>query len=177
MEIYQPSDDSFLLAEFVKEEIKKHELENVLDMGSGSGIQAETAINSGINPKNIILADINPDAIKFLKGKFPKSKIILSDLFSKIPKKSEFDLIIFNPPYLPDHEFDNKPDTSGGKNGSEIINKFLKQAKHYLNKNGKILMLTSSFTKGIDWQDYEKRLLGKKKIFFEELYVLELYLI
>ena len=174
MEIYQPSDDSFLLAEFVKREIKKDDFTNVLDMGSGSGIQAEIAIKSGINPKNIVLVDINPDAIKLLKKKFPKSKIILSDLFSKIPKKSEFDLIIFNPPYLPDHEFDKGADTSGGKKGSEVLNKFLKKAKLHLAENGKILVLISNFTKGIDWQDYEKKLLGTKKIFFEELYILEL---
>jgi len=172
MEIYQPSDDSFLLAESVKEVIKKDDFTNVLDMGSGSGIQAETAIKAGINPKNIVLADINPDAIKLLRKKFPKSKVILSDLFEKI--KGKYDLIIFNPPYLPDHEFDKGADTSGGKKGSEIINRFLSQAKKHLSDNGIILLLISSFTKGIDWQNYKKKLLGTKKIFFEELYVLEI---
>lgn len=175
MEIYSPSEDSFFLAQFVKDEIKKYDLENVLDMGSGSGIQAEIAIQMGINPKNIILSDINPDAIRELKKKFSKSKVILSDLFSKIPKTNKFDLIIFNPPYLPDNEFDKEADTSGGKNGSEIINKFLKNAKAYLTENGRILILISNFTKGINWLKYEKRLLGKKKIFFEELYVMKLH--
>lgn len=175
-EIYQPAEDSFLLTDFVKEEITKNKIIEVLDMGSGSGIQAEISIKFGINPENIVLVDINQEAIKHLKKKFPKSKIILSDLFSKIPKKSKFDLIIFNPPYLPDNKFDKEADTSGGNNGSKIINEFLKQAKHYLNKNGKILLLTSSFTKGIGWQDYGKKLLGEKRIFFEELYVWELSL-
>ncbi len=174
MEVYQPAQDSFLLSEFVKKEIKENKITEVLDMGSGSGIQAEAAINSGINPQKITLADINPDSIKHLKKKFPKSKIILSNLFSKIPKTDKFDIIIFNPPYLPDNEFDKKPDTSGGKKGGEIINKFLSQAKKYLSKDGKILLLTSNFTKGISWKDYNKKLLGKKKLFFEELQVWEL---
>lgn len=174
MEIYQPSDDSFLLSKFVEIEVGKKKIATVLDMGSGSGIQAETAIKAGINPKNIILADINPDAIKLLKKKFPESKVILSDLFSKIPKNSKFDLIIFNPPYLPDDKFDKKPDTSGGVNGSEIINKFLKQAKKYLSKNGRIFIISSNLTNGIDWNGYEKKLLEMIRVFFEELSVWEL---
>jgi release factor glutamine methyltransferase len=173
-EIYQPAEDSFLLAKFVKKELTKNKVIEVLDMGSGSGIQAEVAIKAGINPENIILADINPEAIKHLKKKFPECKVILSDLFSKISKKFQFDLITFNPPYLPNNKFDKEPDTSGGKKGSEIINKFLSHAKKYLSKNRIIVLLTSSFTKGIDWADYEKKLLGKKKIFFEELYVWKL---
>ena len=120
------------------------------------------------------MVDINPDAIKLLKKKFSKSKVVLSDLFSKVPKTQKFDLIIFNPPYLPNNSFDKQPDTSGGKNGSEIINKFLKSAKKYLSKKGKIFLITSSFTKEIDWQDYEKKLLGENRVFFEEIYVWEL---
>ena len=174
MEIYKPAEDSFLLAKLVEKEIKKNKIIKVLDMGSGSGIQAETAIKSGINPKDIFLVDINPDAIKSLKKKFPKSKILLSDLFSKIPKTQKFDLIIFNPPYLPNDKFDKEFDTSGGKSGSSIINLFLKNAEKYLSEKGRILLLTSSFTKRIDWQDYEKELLGNDRVFFEELSVWEL---
>ena len=172
-EIYFPAEDSFLLAEFVKKEINKSST-RVLDMGSGSGIQAETAIISGINPENITIAEINKNAVKLLKKKFPNSKVILSDLFFNIPDNEMFDVIIFNPPYLPDSKFDKKLDTSGGKNGSGIINRFLEQAKSHLNKNSKILLLTSSFTKNIKWGNYSKQLLGKKRIFFEELYVWEL---
>ena len=175
MKIYQPSEDSFLLSEYVKREIKKIKPLKVLDMGSGSGIQAEIVIKEGINPEDITIVDINPDAIKLLKKKFPHSQVILSNLFSKIPDYKKFDLIIFNPPYLPNNKFDRQPDTSGGKNGSEIINRFLKQAKSHLNKNGKILLLTSSLTKSIKWGNYSKKLLGKKRIFFEELYVWELF--
>jgi HemK-related putative methylase len=174
-EIYQPAEDSFLLAKFVEKEIDKNKIIEVLDMGSGSGIQAETAIKAGINSEGIILADINPDAIKILKKKFPESKVILSDLFSKIPDSFKFNLIIFNPPYLPDNKFDKESDTSGGKKGSEVINRFLKQAKKYLSEKGKILLITSSLTKNINWQDFNKKLLGKKRAFFEEIYAWKLF--
>ena len=105
-EIYQPAEDSFFLNEFVKKEVKNSDNKiKILDMGSGSGIQAQTCIDLGVPPKNITLVDINPNSIKFLKEKFPLSNIILSDLFSNL-KNEKFDLIIFNPPYLPNNKFD-----------------------------------------------------------------------
>ncbi len=171
-DIYQPREDSFLLSEFVKKEISALKPIKVLDMGSGSGIQAETAINSGIKPENLTIADINPLAVKFLEEKFPNSNVIFSDLFSE--PLGKFDLILFNPPYLPENDFDVEFDTTGGKYGSEIINRFLADASRHLSEKGKILLLTSSITTQIDWQGYSRKLLGKKRVFFEELYVWEL---
>lgn len=175
--IYLPAEDSFFLAEFLKKEISQDS--NVkkikfLDMGSGSGMLAENALDSGILPENITVADIDKSAIKALTKKFPKSKVILSDLFGKI--KGKYDLIAFNPPYLPENKFDKKRDTSGGESGSRTINKFLEEAKMHLSNKGRILILTSSFTKKMNWKGYRKELLGKKRIFFEELYVWKLFL-
>lgn len=171
--IYQAAEDSYLLAEEVKKFIKKNNPEKILDMGSGSGIQAQTAINGGANPKNIVLADINPEAIKILKKRFSKSKIIKSDLFSKI--KDKFDLIIFNPPYLPIDEYDKERDTTGGKKGSEIINKFLILVHKSLKKKGRILLLVSNLTKGLNFKGYHKKMLSKSNLFFEELYIYVLW--
>lgn len=175
-EIYQPAEDSFLLAECVKNFLEKSKLDkkriSVLDMGSGSGVQSENLINLGVPEKNLTLIEINSLAIGALKKRFLNTKIIKSNLFEKLnPKKDRFDLILFNPPYLPENEFDSGIDTTGGKNGSEVINKFLVSAKDYLNPKGRILLLTSSFTKKINWQGYQKKCIGKKKIFFEILYV------
>ncbi len=172
--IYQPSEDSYLLQFVIKDfEIKKNS--KCLDMGSGSGIQAETLISKGIAQKNLTLIDVNTEAIRLLKKKFKDSNVIESNLFSnpKI-KKEKFDLIIFNPPYLPENPNEDKESqiaTTGGKEGSEIINKFLKQSKKHLEKDGRILLLTSSLTKGIIWNGYKKKLLAEKKLFMEKLKV------
>lgn len=171
--IYQPAEDSYFLSEVLKSQIKNKNLK-CLDMGSGSGIQVQTLIDLGIAPKNITLVDINKKSIKHLKKNFSDSKVVQSDLFKKI--KGKFDLIIFNPPYLPQNKFDKNKDTTGGKKGSEVINEFLKHAQKHLEKNGKIFLLTSSFTEGIDFLDYKKKLLAKKKLFFEEIYVWEVCL-
>lgn len=173
-EIYLPSDDSFLLSEILEKEILKLSNDKseikVLEIGCGSGIQLQTFKKAGIKKQNIFSCDINSKAVKHCKKLGFNS--IKSNLFEKI--KGKFDVITFNPPYLPSDKFDKEKDTTGGKTGSEVINKFLKQAKSHLTKNGKIILLVSSYTKKINWLNYKKKLLGKKKLFFERLYVWEL---
>jgi release factor glutamine methyltransferase len=174
MEIYEAREDSYLLSQILKKEIsilfKKKPNLKFLEIGCGSGIQIECILELGIKKENILCCDINLEAVKFCKRL--GVNCIKSDLFENI--KEKFDIIAFNPPYLPFEQAEPKSSrsaTTGGKSGSEIINRFLKNAKYHLNKNGEIILLTSSLTKNINWNNYKKSVLGKKKLFFEELYV------
>ena len=172
MEIYQPSDDSYLFVDFLKKYFKAHKVNSYLDMGTASGILAKTSTKF-LSPNSILAADINPDAIKALQNE--SFQAIQSDLFKNIPDK--FDLITFNAPYLPLDKREPKSSqlaTTGGKEGDEISIKFLKQAKQHLNPKGKIFLLVSSLTP----MDKIKKLLSykivaRKKIFMEELLILE----
>ena len=58
--IYDPEEDSFLLQKFVK----KYSKGLVLDMGTGSGIQAVTASE---NADKVIGLDISKEVIKYCK--------------------------------------------------------------------------------------------------------------
>ena len=179
--IYSQSDDSYLMQEVLKEYSKKffkNPNYKILEIGAGSGILAKTLIELKIKRKNIFLTDIDKKTIQHLRKNFKKVNIIKSDLFKKIPKQ-KFDLIIFNPPYLPEDELEDKESrraTTGGKYGSEIINRFLIQSKSYLTKNGNILLLTSSLTKRINLKNFRKKKIAEKKIFFETLFVWKLHL-
>jgi len=175
--IYPPAEDSFLLAKFAGKICRKILLKNknakVLDIGTGSGIQAITALNSGISRENILAVDINPEAVKFVKRKGINAKI--SDLFSSVSGK--FDLIVFNPPYLPADKRDKEKDTSGGKKGDETIIRFLRGVRKYLANDGKMLILLSSLTPKrrilaeIRKQKLNYKKIGCQRLFFEELYV------
>ena len=171
--IYEPAEDSFLLQKYVE----KYAFGKVLDIGSGSGIQAESALKK---TKNVLSVDINKEAVKLLKKK--GIKVIYSDLFSNV--KGKFDLIIFNPPYLPEEKLEDletKLVTTGGKYGYEILERFFKNAKKFLNKNGKILIVFSSLTikKKVDSlvkkYGFKFKLLEEKGLFFERLYVYLVY--
>lgn len=167
--IYEPAEDSYLLQEEVKKFVKPNM--KVLEIGTGSGILAETAKNMGAD---VLAVDINPEAVKYVKEKEINS--IVSDLFSNVEDK--FDLIIFNPPYLPREGMepeDSQLATTGGEKGNEVIERFLKEAKNYLLENGKILLLFSSLTPNIielfERYDYKHKKLSEQKIPFEVLYV------
>jgi release factor glutamine methyltransferase len=171
MEIYQPSDDSRFFANFLKKYLKSHKTNSYLDIGTGSGILAKTALNF-MSPKNILTSDINPEAIKNLQKE--KFQTIQSDLFKNIAQN--FDLITFNAPYLPLDKREPKSSqlaTTGGKHGDEISLKFLKQAKKHLNSNGKIFLLISSLTPMGKIKNFNPKIAATKKIFVEELLILE----
>ena len=177
---YSPKEDSYLLAKEVKKCLskfnkKQKETLKVLDMGSGSGIQAKTCIKSGIKKESILCADIDKEVIEGLKKQ--NFLAVQTNLFTKISKKKKFDLIIFNPPYLPEDKYDKARDTSGGKKGYETIIRFLKQAKSYLAKNGTILLLFSSLSDPnfiLEYalkQGYWAKKISEEKLFFEKLFV------
>ena len=94
-----------------------------------------------------------------------------------VKKQIKFDLIIFNPPYLPQELKIRDKSTEGGNKGSELIEKFLSKVSNYLKKDGKILLLFSSLTNKRKINDLilKNKLrfveLEKKHIFFEDLFI------
>ena len=178
--IYEPNEDSFLMSENLKKEfpkiLKKNPKLKFLEIGSGSGINLKTALGLGIKKQNIFSSDINKNAVNHCKKL--GFNCIYSNLFEKIPKQ-KFDIIIFNPPYLPEdknEKEDSKLITTGGKKGNELSIKFLKKAKDCLEKNTKIFLITSSLSKEINFKDlgYIEKEIGNKKLFFEKLILWEL---
>ena len=175
-EIYEPAEDTFLLAKAVK----KLAIGKILEIGTGSGYLA----NSAIKAKSVLAVDINKDAIKHCKKRYAKNKKLtfaVSNLFSNV--KGQFDIIIFNPPYLP---YDSRePEesqliTTGGKHGYELLVKFILQSSSYLKENGKILVVFSSLTNKNKIDEailqclYEKKLIGEQKVPHEILYVYQI---
>ncbi|MEM0379489.1 MAG: methyltransferase [Nanopusillaceae archaeon] len=196
LECYPPLEDSLLLNKYIPKFCKN---KKVLDLGCGTGIQGLEAYKY---TKKVTFSDIDNACIKLAKINFylnyinPQEdlekiynivesfnfpvKFILSDLFEKIDEK--FDVILFNPPYLPetDKEEENiKRWICGGKNGKEIIERFLNNLENHLDKNGISLVIMSSFNdpKKIfnDFSDkYKFTLIEKIDFFLESLYLVKI---
>lgn len=174
--IYEPAEDSFLLEKEVR---KCSRGKKVLDVGCGSGILSLAAREGGA--AEVLAVDINPEAVKEIKKKGIEA--IESDLFSAISPEEKFDLIVFNPPYLP---YDAREDresariTSGGKRGDEIIIRFLENAGEHLSKDGLILLLVSSLTPSkrildvLSKKKLEEKVVASQKVFMETLEVWEI---
>ena len=150
----------------------------VLEIGTGTGILSIIAAEKA---KEVLAVDINPFAVKCAEdnvklNKLKNIKVILSDLFSKV--KGKFDLIIFNPPYLrgkPDRLIESAYYDNG------ILIRFFEQAKKYLNKEGKILLLYSSIAnkqrleKFIKEKEYNFKIIAKKHGLFENFFIYEIF--
>ena len=123
----------------------------VLDIGAGSGAIGVSIAKELPNTK-VLACDLSEDALEVAKLNAEKLeatniKFIKSDVFSEI-KYKEFDLIVSNPPYIPQEEYENlqvevklhEPQMAltDTKDGYYFYKKISKEAPNYL-KNGGIL--------------------------------------
>ena len=174
-EVYRPAEDSHLLSKHVSRLVHGE----VLDMGTGSGIQAITAALKQ-EVESVVAVDINPKALTKAKRWAKEAKVsnkikfVTSDLFAKV--SGNFDWILFNPPYLPSEGTANELSWAGGKDGTHVIKRFLSEAPSKLKKDGSILMVYSSYTKldETDYNGYKWEILEEKNVFFETLYCVRL---
>lgn len=182
--VYFPSEDTELMLETLEKETQNKHYENVLEIGSGNGLLSFFLYDK-VN--FITTVDINPVAIEYLnnmkqKYSLNKLQVIQSNLFEKIAKE-KFDLIVFNPPYVPTEEIgDDAIDlaVNGGKQGREIIDKFIVSFSDFLSKKGECFLLISSLNNLDDVINifFKKKLhvnvVSVKNLFFEKLYVLKI---
>lgn len=171
--IYVPSEDSFLMSKYVERLVEG----SVLDMGTGSGIQAVTAARKK-KVTSVVAVDIDPEALfatrrlALKEGVVERIQFVESDLFTAV--KGEYNWIIFNPPYLPSEEGLSDLTWDGGRGGAKVIIRFLNEAKWHLTKGGSILLIFSSETEFNGDYGYEWLTLEKLQLFFETLFCAQL---
>jgi len=158
--MYKPDSDSFFMIDTIKELDLKGK--SALEIGCGSGVIAEELATRF---RKVLAVDIDPKSVEFTRKKGINAKV--SDLFSKVQKK--FDLIVFNPPYLPCYYEEDKENCCGD---GRIIKRFVKEAPGFLERSGTILFLTSSLT------PYRPKwkVVAEKKLHFETLFIHKLTL-
>ncbi|HUT80565.1 MAG TPA: HemK2/MTQ2 family protein methyltransferase [Candidatus Bathyarchaeia archaeon] len=146
-DVYDPAEDSFLLAENIS--ISNHD--KILELGSGTGY-VSIYLAKKFPIAEYFTSDINSTATKCTKlNAFYNTvdlHIVNCDLFSSFIRiKPYFDVILFNSPYLPVNEkSDLAKAWSGGGGGLEIIRLFISNLPLFLKPNGRCYLVVSSYT-------------------------------
>jgi len=161
-EVYEPAEDTFQLLETIK--LEKDD--RVLELGTGCGLIALSCAQQG---SKVVCTDINPYATALAKRNYQINRPLIKgsidvrngDMFSVIRSDERFDIIIFNPPYLPTRTEDRVGDTGwfdvatdGGADGLFITKRFLKGLSKHLAKNGCAYTVFSSLSNRIKFEKY-----------------------
>ncbi|QLH84209.1 HemK2/MTQ2 family protein methyltransferase [Halosimplex pelagicum] len=142
-QVYQPAEDSKLLADAVVERVGDGD--RALDVGTGSGYVAARMREAGADA---VGTDLNPHACRqAAEAGIPAVRADLTGPF----RDGSFDAVTFNPPYLPtepDREWDDWMERalSGGEDGRAAIDPFLDDVSRVLAPGGAAYLLVSSLT-------------------------------
>ena len=166
-EPYAPAEDTY----FLEDNLVNEKGKNALDIGTGSGYLTRTLSK---NFSQVIGTDIDFNSLINQNKKI--KNCICCDAADALNCK--FELIVCNMPYLQSDEISDRR-VDGGKEGVEVPLKIIKSAVKCLNDSGKMLFVTSSlanYEKLIDESQklgLDLKIVAKKKLFFEELILVE----
>jgi release factor glutamine methyltransferase len=146
----------------------------VLDVGTGSGILGLFCSARGAH---VTVTDVDDSALQQAQKAAQVLGLsvqpVLSDLFSKV--QGQFDLVLFNPPYLPSSGVEDRT-VDGGKSGTTLSGRFLDELPRHLNRDGTALLLLSTLNDPTSllgaYPEFQSSVMVKRSLFFEELQVL-----
>jgi len=171
-EVYPPSEDTYLLRDAAVEEARSDD--TALEVGTGSGVAADALKE---NAEEVVATDINPAAARAARERGVSA--VRTDLVAALD--ASFDLVVFNPPYLP--STDETPEDAmsdalgGGETGRETAERFLDDAHRVLAPEGRVLLVASSLSGAEEFEerdDYAVERVVSERYFFEEIVVLRL---
>lgn len=142
--VYQPAEDSALLAAVAEESVEASD--RVLEVGTGSGWVAERV--AGETGASVVASDVNPHATRQARDRGLEA--VRADLVSGF-RDGAFDVVLFNPPYLPEDAAAARDDwmeraLSGGEDGRAVVEPFVDAVDRVLAPDGYVLVLVSTLT-------------------------------
>lgn len=170
--VYAPSDDTFLMIDVLS--TMPLQGKQVLDLGTGSGMLGLFCAKMGAH---VTVADIEDSAVEKVRTAAGRLNLAIesvrSNIFSSVTAR--FDVVLFNPPYLPSIEIKD-PTVDGGNDGRHLVDRFLEELPPHLKGDGFALLLVSSLNDPRAVIDSHRELsfsiAASRSLFFEELQVL-----
>ncbi len=156
--------------------------EIALEIGCGVGFVLESLAR---RCRWVIGADVDMNALLQAKARLVGRALANFDLVccssAEAFKVASFDLVVFNPPYLPSEKIEDLA-VDGGEGGVEVTLSWLKECARVVKPSGKVVLITSSLApqdlliSGASQLGFKMKLIASQPLFFEELYAYELRL-
>jgi len=166
-EYYQPAEDTLFLADHIRNETEK----TALDIGTASGFLARILSHKfGF----VVATDINFEALK--KAREDVNNCLCCGAADALA--FNFDLVVCNLPYLPSKEIVD-PAVDGLEEGVTVPMRIVRSASKVVKQKGKLIYLTSShanYSKLMNKTEklgFSTKIIAKRKLFFEELILVE----
>lgn len=152
--VFIPRSETELMTVHAISKLRNFKNPLVLEIGCGTGA-ISISIASSIKKARIIATDISKKAIRLSKKNIDRHNlkerisVVNADLLECFGNLKKFDMIISNPPYIPDKGLDEVDDLvkkepvlalNGGVGGVRIINKILKYSARILKRGGLIFI-------------------------------------
>jgi release factor glutamine methyltransferase len=146
-EVYEPAEDSFLFAK----NLSVNAGERVLDVGTGTGVLGIVAAEKA---GEVLAVDVNPYAVRCAKWNASLNNVrermafARADLFDALRETTQFDVVLFNAPYLPSEASEMNTwlgrAWAGGVNGRQVIDRFIVEAPTHLSRKGRVFLMQST---------------------------------
>lgn len=148
--VYGPGSDSRLLAAAIPGQVRP--TDRVLDVFTGSGVQAVTAARAGA--AEVLAVDVSRRAMLSVALNSRLNGVRIEArrgcMFEPVVGM-RFDLILANPPFVPGEEGDAGPRGDSraweaGPDGRKFLDPFLLEVSGYLTPGGRVLLVQSSIS-------------------------------
>lgn len=143
--------------------ISSKKIPSVLELGTGSGAIA-IALAKEVRNLFLVATDLSEEALKVARENakqasvFDKIRFVKGDLLQPFRPGALFDLILTNPPYIPDGDIDRLPREvkhyephlalKGGKDGLDFYRRLIPQIPSSLSEGGWLLLEVGSAQAG-----------------------------
>jgi release factor glutamine methyltransferase len=154
-EVFIPRPDTETLVVEALERLETITVPDVLELGTGSGCIA-VALARNHPRMNVTAVDVSPAALTVARrnadrnGVADRIRFLESELFAAVPAGELFDVVLSNPPYIPQHEVPeldpqvsrHEPELAlaGGPDGLDVIRRIVAESPRFLRSGGLLLL-------------------------------------
>ncbi|HEX2022797.1 MAG TPA: HemK2/MTQ2 family protein methyltransferase [Candidatus Thermoplasmatota archaeon] len=181
-EVYEPAEDSALLAQAILERERLPAGAWALDVGTGTGVVARALESLGAR---VVAVDLNPKATEVARENLDGALVLRGDLATAL--RGRFEVVAFNAPYLPsgpEERVDGPIDHAfhGGEGGVEVSERFVRDLPRLLAPGGRAYLVVSSradlprLEAAVARAGLSREVAARARFFFEEIAVWRLVL-